>query len=76
MAVMIALEPTLGQNAVSTIFTFLDESSVAATCESDAADLADVAHVSNRVWPTMRFNQGLQKMLYQESLEYTTVLMT
>lgn len=45
MAAILALGKTLGDNAVSVIFEFLEESSIAATRGMDTCDIANLGEI-------------------------------
>ena len=66
MAVFLALGKTLGDDAIPIIYSFLDDSSVVATCGSGATDAADLSSLEHLNWADdfiLRINQSLSNVL-------------
>lgn len=77
MAAVVALGNKLGEDAVSLIFDFLEDSSVAATGGMDTANIADLGDFSNGT--SLRANHypeppGTLYVLYWGSLDPTLIL--
>ena len=72
MAAFLALGTTLEEDAVGTIFSFLEDSSVVTYCGTDASDIANLDDLETfgAVHYMKGLNKGLNYWLYHGSLEF------